>query len=1044
MLYKKNQSKQLDPALFKSPTAEYRGTPFWAWNDKLDKEDLLWQIEELKRMGFGGFHMHSRAGMATHYLSEEFMDLVKACTDKAKEEGMLSYLYDEDRWPSGAAGGFVTKNKKYRKKTLQLTVERQADAEEGTVLLSAADDLNARMPLIEACAAEGKPYLLAAFDVVLDEEGYLLRGDMISPDATAEGTKWYAYVYAAGGSGWHNNQAYADTLSEEAVAEFIRITYNAYERAVGEEFGQTVPSIFTDEPQFARADPLPFATSLQTVKLPWTTDLPLTFAKAYGFDLIPSLPRIFWDVKGEPSRARYCFRDHVCERFTCAFGDQCGKWCAEHGIALTGHVLEEPTLKSQTYAVGEAMRCYRNFGLPGIDMLCDWIELSTAKQCQSAVHQYGREGMLSELYGVTGWAFDFRGHKFQGDWQAALGVTVRVPHLSWVSMKGSAKRDYPASISYQSAWYREYPYIEDHFARLNTALTRGTPRVRVGVIHPIESYWLAFGPSESTAAKRQELEENFENVIKWLLGGQIDFDFISESLLPEQYAPSDDGKLHVGEMAYSAILLPGPDTIRSTTVQILEAFAKQGGKLVVAGNPPKYVDAAISDGGVRLAALGERVSLTSVGILDALESQRDLRILTDKGTPCTDYIYQMRQDGAVQWLFVARVARPPVEGDNKDDADSPKTLILRLKGKKKPTLYDTLTGEICPVAYEIRGNMTEIPYTFYPSDSLLLCLEEATEGKYVAERVEKKPTYTLDLRRKMPFSLAEPNVLVLDMPEWAEEGGEWQPREEIMRLDRAIRLKYGLPKADGGDVQPWVLNEQKPAMHIRLRFAFQSSVAVPCRLAFEEAREILFNGESVPIVKDGYFTDKRIYTTKLPNIKKGRNVLEILAPLGKRTSLENYFLLGEFGVRTEGTEARVTALSRTLAFGDITDKGLPFYGAGLTYRIPLDIEKESNLAVAVEHYKGALVGVRLDGAEAGKIVFAPYRLTLPDLKPGHHVLELTVYLTRVNSFGSLHCIGNVRWKGPNWWYVKGKDFAYEYQLYPNGILKAPVVEIYEK
>ena len=45
MLYKKNQSKKLDPALFKSPTAEYRGTPFWAWNDKLDKEDLLWQIE---------------------------------------------------------------------------------------------------------------------------------------------------------------------------------------------------------------------------------------------------------------------------------------------------------------------------------------------------------------------------------------------------------------------------------------------------------------------------------------------------------------------------------------------------------------------------------------------------------------------------------------------------------------------------------------------------------------------------------------------------------------------------------------------------------------------------------------------------------------------------------------------------------------------------------------------------------------------------------------------------------------------------------------
>lgn len=53
-------------------------------------------------------------------------------------------------------------------------------------------------------------------------------------------------------------------------------------------------------------------------------------------------------------------------------------------------------------------------------MLYDSRELNTAKQAQSVVHQYGREGMLSELYGVTGWEFDFRGHKLAGDWQAAL------------------------------------------------------------------------------------------------------------------------------------------------------------------------------------------------------------------------------------------------------------------------------------------------------------------------------------------------------------------------------------------------------------------------------------------------------------------------------------------------------------------------------------------------------------------------------------------------------------------------------------------------
>jgi hypothetical protein len=62
--------------------------------------------------------------------------------------------------------------------------------------------------------------------------------------------------------------------------------------------------------------------------------------------------------------------------------------------------------------------------------------------------------MLSELYGVTNWDYDFRGHKSQGDWQACLGVTVRVPHLAWQTMKGEGKRDYPASIFYQSPRYK--------------------------------------------------------------------------------------------------------------------------------------------------------------------------------------------------------------------------------------------------------------------------------------------------------------------------------------------------------------------------------------------------------------------------------------------------------------------------------------------------------------------------------------------------------------------------------------------------------------
>lgn len=150
------------------------------------------------------------------------------------------------------------------------------------------------------------------------------------------------------------------------------------------------------------------------------------------------------------------------------------------------------------------------------------------------------------------------GHKFQGDWQAALGVTVRVPHLAWLSMAGEAKRDYPAAIGYQSPWYKEYPLIEDHFARVNTALTRGTPVVSVGVLHPIESYWISAGPNSQMSTQVASLEENFKNITTWLLENHLDFDYVCESQLPD--LSDKNNPRAVGKMSYQAIVVPGlPD-----------------------------------------------------------------------------------------------------------------------------------------------------------------------------------------------------------------------------------------------------------------------------------------------------------------------------------------------------------------------------------------------------------------------------------------------------------------------------------------------------
>lgn len=82
---------------FRSPPTEYRGAPFWAWVTKQERKKTVGQIDIMKEMGMGGFHIHTRVGLDIPYMGEEYMDIVKGCVDRAKEVGMYAALYDEDR-----------------------------------------------------------------------------------------------------------------------------------------------------------------------------------------------------------------------------------------------------------------------------------------------------------------------------------------------------------------------------------------------------------------------------------------------------------------------------------------------------------------------------------------------------------------------------------------------------------------------------------------------------------------------------------------------------------------------------------------------------------------------------------------------------------------------------------------------------------------------------------------------------------------------------------------------------------------------------------
>ena len=1017
MIYRHNNSEKMDMELFKNPTSEYRGAPFWAWNCRLEKEELLRQIEEFKKMGFGGFFMHPRSGLDIPYLGDEFMELVRACTVKAKAEGMFAYLYDEDRYSSGFAGGLVTRKPQNRKKHLLMTKNKIQSVDRETGIKT------------------GQPYKIGCFSVVFDK-GKLVRYKK-ETDASKSNNLWYVYVCTSKTNGWFNNQTYADMLSESTVSEFIDITYPPYEKAVGEYMGDTVTFMFSDEPWFGKTQ-LPSARCGETDEtFAWTTDFDDTFKAEYGYSIADKLPEICWDRADGDVRERYRYYKHITDRFSDNFCRLCHQRCSRDGISYTAHMFSENRLDLQAIGVGDAMRAYKHMDFPGIDMLGNCIELLTAKQTQSVVHQYSKEGMMSEECGVTGWNFDFRGHKFHADWQAALGVTLRALHLSWVSMKGSAKRDYPASIGYQSPWYKEYSYIEDHISRVHTVLTRGKPIVNIGVIHPIESMWTMVGHKDMSHRKIETAEQSLDSIVNGLLFNHLDFDFINEGLLPEQYENSSDRKLHVGDMAYSVIIVPPLNTIRSTTLDILNQYAENGGLIIFIGDCPVLVDGEKCEDANKLYKKSVNISSVSDKLYEQLDQFRTIKILNDDGTVADSLIYCERQDGRDRYIFVAHGKK-----DENPDVVMSQNIALSVKGRQVPTLLNTFTGDEEELDYSYENDWTLISKTIYNSDSLLLKLSD-DKRRPAAQDKEKACVEILDFKCKVNYKREEDNVLVLDMAQWSTDGGKtFEKTEEILRIDKKIRDRYGFPPSSGEGAQPWTIKDRETVIYPLLKFRFTSEIETDARLAFEEAKEIYLNGEKVQIKHNGYFTDKSISTIDLPKVIKGENELIIKMPVGKVASLENMFILGDFNVKLCGVEKTIYAATNDIGFGSIVNQGMPFYGGNIEYSSEFETKESGETQVTIHHYRGALLEVSIDGGKYQKLVFAPYKINMGYIKKGKHIIRVKCYGNRNNCFGPLHmCDEKTWWVGPSAWYTEGSKWSYEYRLKDIGVLSSPVIKI---
>lgn len=1058
MLYEKSR-EVFSEKEFGSPSMEYRGTPFWSWNCLMTKEIARKQIIEFKRMGFGGFHIHVRVGLKNQYMDDDFLELVKYCNEVAKEQGLLCYLYDEDRYPSATAGGEVTKTIRYRSRHLRFSREQIADYR---ISYSQFEQMQDRNEKVRGC-------LLAKYDIHVEGE-LVISASLLAEDEHGNWDTWYVYEELDEESPWHNDQTYVDVMKKEAIAEFISKTHDKYYDKLKDEFGKNIPSIFTDEPNIGRSMVPVIIGEQADVMLPYTEELPETYENMSGLSFFEALPYVIWNSseKGYPLE-RYYYYESCAKLFDTAYGGQIGKWCQEHGIMLTGHLLAEEKLSSQTSSSGEAMRQYAAYQLPGMDNLCDLREFSTAKQVASVVHQFGLEGMMSEEYGVTQWDYDFKGYKLSGDWQAALGVTMRVPHLAWASMNGEAKRDYPAAIGWQSPWYQDYQIIEDYFARVNYCMTRGVPRVKVALLHPVETMWFYMGTGTSQSQKRAELEDTFKEITETLLVNGIDFDYVSEELWSRE-AVNEQGKLTVGKMKYDVLLVLESVHLRRETFEKLKKFATSNlSKVIFVGQYPQMIGKETIAEEQQLFSEFHRIDNSSREILKMLEPYKDLTIYREDGTWATEYLYQMREEGAGRWLFIAQAwSVEKARGERswtRKALHAPQKLTILIKGNWKLKVLDALTGEIHPVRADWEKGNTVYRTLCYRTDSLLLYLELAEDAAVeVNTAVEVDSTMKealfnkdsrINLENLSPVSLGlpiayrndEPNVCLLDTFSFALNDGEYREATELLKVDNIVRFELGYHSRREAVVQPYIYSDESRPHVLHLKTSIWSNVELDnCALALEESEycRISFHQEELSTEANGFYVDAAIQTIPLPKIKKGENILEIHMQYGEKSNLEWKYLLGEFGVELHGERKSLVEKPKQLYWGDYTRQGFPFYTGNMTYFVKLAKGAGNRKQILqIPYFAGTAVRLEASGYEKKIIAFLPYAEFIEASKHPSETLALTLLGNRYNGFGQLHMLGDdINWLGPDSWRSEGTSWSDTYQIKPMGILTVPL--LYEK
>ena len=538
---------------FKDPPHEYSMVAFWSWNGTMEPAEVQRQVKEMADKGVYGAFMHARAGIdqgETPYFSAGWWKAVDAAVEAGAEDGFRPWIYDEDKWPSGLAGGRTIARNPERNAPKTLRREERPVSGPATVSL---DFPGARYLMAARVVSEG----------ILDPDSLVSLDPACSEWACPEG-EWLLLAYT-----FETFPHGVNYLNPETIRDFIDITHEEYFRRYGEQFGSLIPGVFFDE--------IMNDAGKKAELTVWVEGFEERFRELKGYDLAPLLPALVYDIGPRTPAVRCDYYDVYTDCYERAWFKQIADWCAAHDLMLTGHTVE--TLNRYT-TQGNYMRTMRHLQIPATDnedFRYTWPRVVGAwkpKQIASIGHLYGHDRIGVEAMGGGSWAFTPDMARYGFNLLAAYGINFFVPHLFHYTIEGPAQAaDWPQSWFFQNPYWKYFKTVADHASRISLMLTGGTPVVDVAVLYPDANLWSGYGEGTTQAT------------IEMLTAAQIDADLIDADSLMR--AKVENGLLRTGPMTFRALILPGLQCIRRNEADVLEAFIEGGGMVIVHGRWPE-------------------------------------------------------------------------------------------------------------------------------------------------------------------------------------------------------------------------------------------------------------------------------------------------------------------------------------------------------------------------------------------------------------------------------------------------------------------------